>query len=170
MPRIEWLGVRLPSTDPIVAFDKLSHKLSRRQLDALDQVDEAVIGLVRIDGATSFGLGPKDGLSKSYMWCRANRYVETMTDSDARILSRLGEARHFRNLDDPRESRREATYPDPTYVASLMAVRHGKLVRPGSLPASVVGRLLRVAKSRHRMGEEERVIGRRIGRWGPKPT
>jgi hypothetical protein len=172
MPRVEWIGLLLPSGDPLISFDKLTRKLSKKQLEALDTMDEAMVNMFRIQtgGGTNFQLGPESGLSKSYLWCVANNHIEVVTDSDYRIIQRMGERMQFRNLDDPREANREPTYPDANYIAGFMAVGpRGELLRPNKLPASIVSRMLRVAKHRYKLGEEAKVIGERIGRWGPPP-
>lgn len=170
MRRVEWMGLRLPSSDPIVSFEKLTHNLTKRSLHAIEEMDAACVSLVRIDGGTEFGLGTKDGLSKNYLWCPQNRYVEQMSDSDAYILfHRIMDEFQFKDLDDPRHRSRIATYPPPIYMAKLIAMRHGVIHRPGELAASKVARLLRAARSRERGGEQAKVIGQRIGRWGPKP-
>lgn len=162
---VEFLGFRLPSSNPVLNFRRLTKRLSKLEVKQMEEIDDVILPLVRIPGArSSFTLGKADGLSQGYRWSWENGYRQMMTPSDWRILStRMAERRAFRNLNDPRDAKREAEYPPPDYIATLQATRFGKQKRLGRKEALFMRKLKRVGRGDVHLP----FLGSRTMKWGP---
>lgn len=161
--RREWIGLRLPSSEPVRNFKRLTGQLSRAEVDAMNEADRMVSPLVRVDGANKFRLGPGDGLSQWYEWSRRNGYTETLTDSDAAILDRSLERDQFTNPDDPQQAGRKPQYPSIEYLTALQMMHYGNQRRLSPRQLRKMRVLLR-----HQRGDVTMpLIGSRTMRYRP---
>lgn len=165
MPRIEWIGVRLPSTNPIVQYNMITRTYSKRQRAAIKSIDLACVTFVRQD-ATQVGweIGPtKDtmGLSRHYRFMPDTGFTQNMVPADWNILKRTPERAQYRNLDDPRDVNRQPDYPPQEYLAKLEVNRFGVAAPIGAVPAGIALRLLRQAE---RSTMKLEVVGQTIHR------
>lgn len=149
--RIEWIGVKLPSDNEIVQYNMLTKTYSKRQRAAIKAIDLACVTFVRqAETQVGWEFGPskdKMGMSKHYRFMPDTNFIQDMTPSDWNILKKMPERAQFRNLDDPREAKREPTYPPQEYLAKLEVNKFGVKVPVGSVPAGIALRLLRSAKN-----------------------
>ena len=146
---IEWLGIKLPSSHPVLS-DMMLH-LSKVEREAIYAVEEAGVPMVAIAGTTAFRVGPPQGFSKWYEWNGAENYIQSMADSDAAHLFRGGitEFEMFRDLGYPPHRNKRATYPSEMMMKRFRFRDHRtkKLRTVTPEQARIVSRLLRMANT-----------------------
>lgn len=101
--RIEWIGVKVPSTDDDVNFARISGRYNDYELATLEACAILLSPRIRQDGTRRRVMEPKncDGLSKSYMWgLQPGSYVQTLSDNDARVILECRNGYEFRHEGD----------------------------------------------------------------------
>lgn len=145
--RIQFLGIKLPMSHPVLAH--VFGTLTKAERDALLAVESAGIGMVVMPGRTAFEIGPEQGFSKWYRFEGGNDYTQDMADSDAGRLFRgaIIEYEAFRDLGYPPHAKKVAEFPS-LQLMSAMRLRdpqRNKTYNVDAQQAKTVQRLLRWA-------------------------
>lgn len=160
--RVQWLGIKLPLSHPVIS--RIERSLTMEERKAIQAVENAGSALIVIPGTTGFTVGKAQGFSKEYLWVVENNYIEVMTDSDAAFLFKGGIVEHetFRDVDFQPHRNKEATYPSETLM-KCMRVRNpynGHTFNVTDRQAALVAKLFRLYRRAKPPGREvERVIG-----------
>lgn len=131
--RVEWIGVKSPSQVGNADFLMLSDQYNEYEQATLEAVAILCAPRIRWDGKRSRIMGPKEGLSKHYRWGRRpGSYIQTMSDSDAKILFASNNEFEFRRVDDSAHADRkpivDKMFIDQTLYRMLLTAKAGKPV------------------------------------------
>lgn len=145
--RVEWLGIRLPMSHPVIAY--MYGRLSKQERDALMAVEACGVNMMVIPRVTAFRIGPPQGFSKWYHFGWQNRYTEVMEQGDAARLFRgaIVEYETFRDPDYPPHANKKATYPSLAMMSNMRMqdTSRGRTMWVTKEQARIVHNLLRRA-------------------------
>jgi hypothetical protein len=151
---VEWVGEPSPFDSEMVRALRLRGLLTPIHRLVLEM--EALLRRARVDGHTSWTLGPRDGLSKTYRWgAKPGTYVQEVAFADVDRLLEIGRLGICRDLNQFRVVGSHADALPPQRADAAWAKVIARISRKEGLAPLPPG----AERLRIRSGPEEALVG-----------